>query len=164
MAAAVEAEKRGGILMALEERTLAGAKKAFSFLEEFKNFAFKGNLIDLAVAVIIGGAFGKLVDSFVKDVVMQLVAGIIAWIGSFANVTTVTGYKDWAPTIAGVPIHIGSFLGELVNFVLVAFVVYLFIVRLLSLIVRKRAEEPPKATRQEELLTEIRDLLKQQRP
>src|SRR4029453_2350938 len=94
-------------------------KKAFSLVEEFKNFAFKGNVIDLAVGVIIGAAFGKIIDSFVKHLIMPLISVIIP--GE-------QGYLGWKWVINGKEIPYGLFLGEVVNFLFVALAFFFFLV------------------------------------
>jgi large conductance mechanosensitive channel len=128
------------------------ASKAFSLVEEFKNFAFKGNVVDLAVGVIIGGAFGKIVDSLVKQVIMPLISIVIP---------SEKGYTEWAPMIGGKEIPIGLFLGEVVNFLVVALALYIFIVKFLGVILKsKKDAAPPPPTKDQELLMEIRDLLK----
>jgi large conductance mechanosensitive channel len=131
------------------------AKQAMSLLDEFKKFAFKGNVVDLAVGVIIGAAFGKIVDSLVKDVMMPLIAIIMP--GD-------QDYQGWVWEYSGQKVQYGHLLAETVNFLIVAFVLFLFIVKFLGWIMsyNKKTEEaaPPKPTREQELLTEIRDLLK----
>ena len=132
-------------------------QKAFSLFEEFKKFAFKGNVIDLAVGVVIGGAFGKIVDSLVKHIIMPLVGVLMP-----SDQT----YLQWKHTISGKDIPYGLFLGEVLNFVIVAAAVFLFVVKFLGWVMRTKKQEaaappaPPKPTPSEELLTEIRDLLK----
>lgn len=129
-------------------------KKAFSLFGEFKNFAFKGNVIDLAVGVIIGAAFGKIIDSLVKQVMMPLITAVVP-----AN----ESYTKWSWTINGQQIPYGLFLGEIVNFVLVALILFIFIVKFLGWVMKAKKEEaaaPPPLTKDQELLTEIRDLLK----
>jgi large conductance mechanosensitive channel len=133
---------------------LNARKNAFSLLEEFKNFAFKGNVIDLAVGVIIGIAFGKIVDSLVKNLMMPLI-GVV--------VPGEQGYLGWKWVINGKDIPYGLFLGEIVNFLIVTLALYLFIVKFLGLVMKAKKKEavaPPPPTRDQELLTEIRDLLK----
>jgi large conductance mechanosensitive channel len=133
---------------------LNARKNAFSLLEEFKNFAFKGNVIDLAVGVIIGIAFGKIVDSLVKHIMMPLI-GVV--------VPGEQGYLGWKWVINGKDIPYGLFLGEIVNFVIVTLALYLFIVKFLGLVMKAKKKEavaPPPPTKDQELLTEIRDLLK----
>jgi large conductance mechanosensitive channel len=134
--------------------SLEATKKAASLLEEFKTFAFKGNVIDLAVGVIIGAAFGKIIDSLVKHIIMPLISVIMP--GD-------QGYLAWKWVINGKEIPFGLFLGEVLNFLIVAAALFTFIVKFLGWVMRaKKAEAaaPPPLTRDQELLTEIRDLLK----
>ena len=137
--------------------SLEPAKKAFSLFDEFKNFAFKGNVIDLAVGVIIGAAFGKIIDSLVKHIIMPLVGVLLP--GK-------QGYLDWKWVIKGKEIPYGLFLGEVVNFLIVALALFLFIVKFLGWVMRAKKEEevaPPPPTKDQELLAEIRDLLREKR-
>jgi large conductance mechanosensitive channel len=128
------------------------ANKAFSLFEEFKNFAFKGNVVDLAVGVIIGAAFGKIVASLVEHVIMPLVSIVVP---------SEKGYTDWVLTIGGKDVPFGLFLGDVVNFLIVALALYIFIVKFLGFIMKsKKDAAPPPLTKDQELLTEIRDLLK----
>lgn len=132
-------------------------KKALSLLDEFKNFALKGNVIDLAVAVIIGGAFGKIVDSLVKHLIMPLVSLIMPGEQS---------YLGWKLVINAKEVPYGLFIGEVVNFLIVALALFIFIVKFLGWITKFKKQEaaapaaPPPPTRDQELLMEIRDLLK----
>jgi len=140
-------------------------KKAFSLFDEFKAFAFKGNVIDLSVGVIIGAAFGKIVDSLVKHIIMPSLAMVLP--GE-------QGYLGWKVVVGAKEIPYGLFLGELVNFVIVALALFLIMVKLLGFLLREKkkaletvgsaavppAPVVPVLTKQEELLTEIRDLLK----
>jgi large conductance mechanosensitive channel len=115
---------------------------------EFKQFAMKGNVIDLAVGVIIGGAFGKIVSSLVADVIMPLIALII-------------GVTDFSKLAYGT-LKYGQFIQTVVDFFIISFSIFLF-VKLLNRF--KKKEEPApvvvKVDRSEELLAEIRDLLKE---
>lgn len=119
-------------------------------ITEFKKFAVQGNVMDLAVGVIIGGAFGKIVSSFVGDVVMPLINPLIPG-------------GNWKEAVIGPGVKIGSFIGNIVDFLIIAFVIFLVIKALNSL---KKQEEtaapapPPEPSNEEKLLTEIRDLLK----
>jgi large conductance mechanosensitive channel len=132
--------------------SLETTKKAFTLFEEFKNFAFKGNVVDLAIGVIIGAAFGNIVKSLVDNIIMPLVSLVLP---------AEKGYETWAVTFAGKSISYGKFLGDVVNFLIIAFVLYLFIVKFLGWIMKTKKEEPPPPpTRDQELLMEIRDLLK----
>lgn len=129
-------------------------KRAFTLLEEFKQFALKGNVIDLAVGIIIGAAFAKIVDSLVKHLIMPLVSVVLP-----AN----QSYLAWKWVIDGKEVPYGLFLGEVVSFLILAFALYLFIVKFLGILMREKKAEataPPPPTREQELLAEIRDLLK----
>lgn len=140
----------------MDFRSLDPAKHARSLFEEFKAFAFEGNVIDLAIGVIIGGAFGNLVKSLVDNIIMPMVAVILP---------VKRGYEGWVAHVAGKPIPYGKFLGDVVNFSIVAFVLYLFLVRLMGWLARLKKEEAaaaPALTKDQELLTEIRDLLERQ--
>ncbi len=132
-------------------------KKALSLFEEFKNFALKGNVIDLAVAVVIGGAFGAIVKSLVDKIIMPLISLVMP---------AEHGYTEWAWTVPGTTksIPYGQFLGDVVNFLIIALVLFIFIVKFLGWILRTKKEAPPPAlTKDQELLIEIRDLLKNQK-
>jgi large conductance mechanosensitive channel len=140
-----------------------------SFIKEFKQFAMKGNVVDLAVGVIIGAAFGKIVDSVVKDLIMPIVSAII---GSpdFSNLYF--AIKGDVP--AGLPLEearkvtgavifaYGSFLTVLLNFVLLAFIIFLMVKAINSMRTKEEAKPaaPPAPTETEKLLMEIRDSLK----
>lgn len=143
-------------------KTLTGAaaadstKKAASILTEFKNFALKGNVVDLAVAVIIGAAFGKIIDSLVKNIIMPFIGLLLP---------SEKGYLAWKLTIGAKEVPYGLFIGEVVNFVIVALALYIFIVKFLGFVTRSRQQQPPAPpapTKDQQLLTEIRDLLKNQ--
>ena len=142
--------------MPLPESLPNPSKQAASLFDEFKHFAFKGNVIDLAVGVIIGGAFGKIVSSLVDNIIMPTVSVILP--GD-------AGYKEWAFTIGEKTIPYGAFLGDVVGFLILALALFIFIVKFLGWIIKSKADEaatPPSPTKDQILLTEIRDLLKQQ--
>jgi large conductance mechanosensitive channel len=144
-------EKKGGY-------SLDPTKAAFSLFDEFKNFAFKGNVIDLAVGVIIGAAFGKIVSSLVEKIIMPFISVIMPGNQS---------YTDWKWVINGKDVPYGAFLGEVVNFLIIALVLFIFIVKFLGWVLKAKKQEaaaPPPPTKEEVLLTEIRDLLKQRSP
>jgi len=134
-----------------------------SFLKEFKEFAFKGNVMDMAVGIIIGGAFGKIVSSIVADVIMPLVGLLLGGV-NFADLKWVI--KD-AVTENGeviqeaATLNYGMFIQNVVDFFLIALSIFL-IIKFMMKIQRKKEEEPAPAepTNEEKLLTEIRDLLK----
>jgi len=140
----------------MELPTNQATKQALSIFEEFKNFAFKGNVVDLAVGVIIGGAFGKIITSMVDNIIMPVVGVILP-----GN----TGYENWALTFGEKTIPYGKFLGDVVSFLILAAALFFFIVKFLGWIMKSKAAEAvvePAPTKDQELLTEIRDLLKQQ--
>lgn len=138
------------------------------FISEFKEFAMKGNLVDMAIAFVMGGAFGKVVTAFVEKmfapVVGLLMGGIDLNDKKFVIVDGVAEVKDAAgavttPAVAEVAIQWGAFLTALIDFIIVAFVMFLII----KAINKMKKPEPPAAPAgptQEELLTQIRDLLK----
>ena len=145
------------------------AKKALTFIDEFKTFAFKGNVVDLAVGVIIGAAFAKIVDSLVKDLIMPLVGRVFGSL-DFSNYFVVLappppGYAGpmtyEALTKAGVPLFAyGNFVTVAINFIILAFIIFLM-VRAINRLKRKEPPPPPAAPPEEVmLLREIRDGLK----
>lgn len=141
-----------------------------SFVKEFKEFAIKGNVMDLAVGVIIGGAFGKIIDSVVNDLVMPVVSAIIGkpdfsnmYLVLRGNVEDGLALVD-ARKVEGAAIFAyGSFITVAINFLLLALVIFMMVKGINRL---KRKEEakaavaPPAPTKEEVLLTEIRDLLR----
>lgn len=125
-----------------------------NLLKEFKTFALKGNVLDLAIGVIIGAAFGKIVSSLVSDIIMPV-------FGLLLGGVDLSGLKA---TIGDATLTYGVFLQTVVDFLIVSFSIFMFI-RTLNRFQRKeetKAEEPPAPSKEELLLTEIRDLLKQQ--
>ena len=142
------------------------------FISEFKEFAMRGNVMDMAVGVIIGGAFGKIVSSLVDDIIMPLVGkaiGNVDFTGLFVNLSDDKVYASLAEAKeAGASIFAyGQFIQNTVDFLIVAFCIFLLIkgINKLSNLKKKKEEEAapaaPAGPTQEELLTEVRDLLKQ---
>ena len=137
-------------------------------LNEFREFAIKGSVVDLAVGVIIGAAFGAIVTSLVGDIIMPTIGAITGGL-DFSNYFTPLSKAVTANNLAdakkqGAVLAWGNFLTLSLNFIIVAFVVFVAI-RFMNKLKRKdEAAPPPKLTRQEELLTEIRDLLKARGP
>ena len=132
-------------------------------LEEFKKFALRGNVVDLAIGVIIGAAFGAIVNSMVADIIMPIVGAISGGL-DFSNYFIPLSSKVTAATLAeakkqGAVLAYGSFITLVINFTIVAFVLFL-VVRGMTKLMAKEAAKPAPPTKQEELLTEIRDLLK----
>ncbi len=136
-------------------------------LQEFKEFAMKGNVVDLAVGVIIGAAFGAIVQSMVGDIIMPIIGAITGGL-DFSNYFSGLSGKITATNLAdakkqGAVLAWGSFLTVTLNFVIVAFVLFV-VIRLMNNLKKKQAEAPaapPAPTKDQELLMEIRDLLKQ---
>jgi large conductance mechanosensitive channel len=140
-------------------------EKGLQVLKEFRDFAIKGNVVDLAVGVIIGVAFGGIVSSLVGDIIMPVIGAITGGL-DFSNYFTALSKGVTATNLAdakkqGAVLAWGNFLTLTLNFIIVAFVLFV-VIRFMNRLKRKdeAAPPPPKLTRQEELLTEIRDLLK----
>ena len=135
-------------------------------LKEFREFAMKGNVVDLAVGVIIGAAFGAIVTSLVGDIIMPIIGAITGGL-DFSNYFTGLSKAVTASNLAdakkqGAVLAWGNFLTLTLNFIIVAFVLFM-VIRAMNQLKRKdeaAPAAPPKPTREEELLTEIRDLLK----
>lgn len=138
------------------------------FFKEFKEFAMRGNVIDLAVGVVIGGAFGKIVSSVVADVIMPPLGLLIGGVNFTDLVITLKAAGVDATGVAtpAVTLNIGNFLQTVFDFIIIAFAIFLFVKGLNRLThLRKQEEEakpetPPAPSKEEVLLTEIRDLLK----
>lgn len=123
------------------------------FMEEFKAFIARGNVMDLAVGVIIGGAFSAITTSLINDIIMPLL-GIL---------TSSVSFADLSVTIGGAVVTYGNFIQAVLNFIIMAFIVFC-LVKAMNRLHRKKEEAPPAPpapSREEVLLTEIRDLLKQ---
>ena len=140
-------------------------EKGLRMLKEFREFAMKGNVVDLAVGVIIGAAFGAIVTSLVGDIIMPIIGAITGGL-DFSNYFTGLAKSVTATNLAdakkqGAVLAWGNFLTLTINFVIIAFVLFL-VIRAMNQFKRKEeaAPSPPKLTKQEELLVEIRDLLK----
>jgi large conductance mechanosensitive channel len=138
--------------------------KGLRMLKEFREFAMKGNVVDLAVGVIIGAAFGGIVTSLVGDIIMPIIGAVTGGL-DFSNYFTPLSKAVTASNLAdakkqGAVLAWGSFLTLTINFIIIAFVLFVVIRFMNKLKRRDEAAPPPKPTRQEELLTEIRDLLK----
>ncbi len=130
-------------------------------MKEFQEFAMKGNVIDLAVWVVIGGAFGKIVSSLVADVIMPIVGFLTAWV----DVKDLS-YKFMAPTLDGsskiVELKWGMFVQSMIDFMIIAFAIFIFI-KIINKAMKKKPQavpDIPAGPTDIELLTEIRDLLK----
>lgn len=130
-----------------------------SMMSEFKSFAMRGNVVDMAVGIIIGGAFGKIVSSFVNDVLMPPIGMLMGGVDFSELAFTL---KEAAGEAAAVTVNYGSFIQTVVDFLIVAFAIFMAIKAMNSM--KKKEEEapaaPPKPSAEVELLTEIRDSLK----
>ena len=131
--------------------------------EEFKKFALRGNVVDLAVGVIIGAAFGSIVSSLVGDIIMPLIGALTGGL-DFSNYFLPLSSKVTADILVeakkqGAVLAYGSFLTITLNFMIIAFVLFL-VIRALGRLLKKEAEKAPPVSKQELLMTEIRDLLK----
>ena len=129
-----------------------------SIIKEFKEFAVKGNVIDLAVGIIIGAAFGKIVTSIVADVVMPPIGLLIGGVDFSDLVITLKAAEGATPAVV---ISIGKFIQTLIDFTIIAFAIFL----LIKVVNKVKAKEPAAAVTppQELLLTEIRDLLREKK-
>ncbi|HJR75442.1 MAG TPA: large conductance mechanosensitive channel protein MscL [Nitrospiraceae bacterium] len=138
-------------------------------LSEFKQFAMKGNVLDMAVGVIIGGAFGKIVSSVVSDILMPpigLLMGRVDFSSLFIPLSDEAAGKSLAAAkAAGAPtINYGVFLQTVLDFVILAFVIFLVVKQVNRFKTQPAPGPPPAPSKEEVLLTEIRDILKKQRP
>lgn len=137
-----------------------------SLIKEFKEFAVKGNVIDLAVAVIIGAAFGKIVTSFVNDIIMPPLGMLLGGVDfkDLAYVLREPYISDAGEEMGAVTLSYGNFIQNVVDFLIIAFVIFMVIKGINSLQRKKKVEEvpapPPAPPKSEILLEEIRDLLK----
>lgn len=141
----------GGLGLDLEQR--------MSFLREFRNFAMRGNVFDLAVGVVLGGAFGRIVTAMVDGLIMPVVGVLVGGVNFTDLVLTLREAEGDAPAVV---IRYGAFIQTVVDFVIIAFAIFLF-VRGMSRLRRKEAEAPappPEPSAEVKLLTEIRDALR----
>ncbi len=133
------------------------------FFQEFKQFAMRGNVFDMAVGVIVGGAFGKITTSLVNDVFMPVLSLLTGSL-DFTQWRWVIRAGNEAAGVAEISLNYGNFIASVVDFLMIALVVFLM-VKCMNAIHRKKEEapapEPPKGPTTEELLAEIRDLLKE---
>ena len=138
------------------------------FFEEFKAFAMRGNVLDMAVGVVIGGAFGKITASLVGDIIMPLIGCLIGGVDlATLNITLKPAVMDGETVVSeAVVLGLGTFLTTIIDFLLIAFVVFL-VVKAMNMAKAKlekpaepEPEKEPEPTKEELLLSEIRDLLK----
>jgi|SRR4030095_4605138 large conductance mechanosensitive channel len=133
-----------------------------SLIKEFKEFISKGNVVDLAVGVIIGAAFGKIVSSLVIDIIMPPIGVIVGGVNFTSLKAPIATATDSAGHQTAVTVNYGNFLQTTVDFIIIAFSIFIF-VKIFNSFKRKEEEKPPEPTGEEKLLTEIRDLLKERK-
>lgn len=130
-----------------------------SMVSEFKDFAMRGNVVDMAVGIVIGGAFGKIVSSFVADVLMPPIGLLLGGMDFSGLAVTLQAASSEAEAVS---LNYGSFIQTVVDFLIIAFAIFLVVKAMNS--VKKKEEAapaaPPKPSKEEELLTEIRDALR----
>jgi large conductance mechanosensitive channel len=128
-------------------------------MSEFKSFAMRGNVVDMAVGIVIGGAFGKIVSSFVNDVLMPPIGMLMGGV-DFSDLAVVL--KEASGEAAAVSVNYGAFIQTVLDFIIIAFAIFMVIKAMNKM--KKKEEEapaaPPKPSAEVELLTEIRDSLK----
>lgn len=134
------------------------------FIKEFKEFAVKGNAVDMAVGVIIGAAFGKIVSSLVDDIIMPPIGWLIGGVNFSDLKVTLPAIDMGIEKMQPATINYGNFIQTLIDFIIIAFCVFL-LVKGINRLTRKNEEPaapatPPEPTKEEKLLTEIRDILK----
>ena len=139
-----------------------------SFLKDFKEFAMKGNIIDMAVGVIVGGAFGKIVSSLVSDIIMPVMS-IVTGGDGLKNLKYIITEANGEVGIEEVAVNYGMFIQNIVDFLIIAFSIFVALRVIMKFKKQEVAEEeaeaeaPIEPTKEEQLLTEIRDLLKEQK-
>lgn len=127
-------------------------------MSEFKDFAMRGNVVDMAVGIVIGGAFGKIVSSFVSDVLMPPIGMMMGGV-DFSDLSVVL--QEAAGDVAAVTLNYGSFIQTVVDFIIIAFAIFM-VIKAMNNMKKKEEEapaEPPKPSAEVELLTQIRDSL-----
>ena len=144
------------------------------FFEEFKQFAMRGNVIDLAVGVVIGGAFGKITTSLVNDIIMPLISMVTGgidftawkWVLKEAVKELDPATGEMAEVLPEVAVNYGNTIAIILDFIIIAFAIFC-VIKLLNKLQKKKEEEapaaPPAPSNEEVLLTEIRDLLKERK-
>jgi large conductance mechanosensitive channel len=139
--------------------SLKKEERNMSMMSEFRDFAMRGNVVDMAVGIVIGGAFGKIVTSFVNDVLMPPIGMALGGVDFSDLVMTL---KEASGDVAAVTLNYGSFVQTVIDFIIIAFAIFMVIKAMNKM---KKKEEaapaaPPKPSAEETLLSEIRDLLK----
>jgi large conductance mechanosensitive channel len=130
-----------------------------SMMKEFRDFAMRGNVVDMAIGIVIGGAFGKIVSSFVNDVLMPPIGMAMGGV-DFTELSMTL--KEASGDVAAVTLNYGSFIQTVVDFIIIAFAIFMVVKAMNNMKKKEEAKPPapPKPSAEESLLTEIRDLLK----
>ena len=139
--------------------SIASSRRTMGFVKEFKEFAVKGNVVDMAVGIIIGAAFGKIVSSLVADVIMPPIGVIIGGV-NFTGLKV--PLKQGAEGVAAVTLNYGTFLQNVFDFTIVAFALFV-LVRAINRLKQAEPPAPEKISKEAALLSEIRDLLRERR-
>lgn len=129
------------------------------FIQEFKDFAMKGNVLDMAVGVVIGGAFGKIVTSLVDDIIMPLMSFVIGNV-NFSDLKVNLTKGDPTSNIKPIALTYGNFIQNVVDFLIIALCIFIVIKSINKFKKEKKEKPTPTISNEEKLLTEIRDLLK----
>jgi large conductance mechanosensitive channel len=134
-------------------------ENTMSMMKEFRDFAMRGNVMDMAIGIVIGGAFGKIVSSFVNDVLMPPLGLAIGGV-NFSELSMVL--QEASGEVAAVTMNYGSFIQTVVDFVIIAFAIFMVVKAMNSMKKKEEAKPaaPPKPSAEETLLTEIRDLMR----
>ena len=130
-----------------------------SMMSEFRDFAMRGNVVDMAVGIVIGGAFGKIVSSFVNDVLMPPIGLALGGVDFSQLAVTL---QEASGDVAAVTLNYGAFIQTVLDFIIIAFAIFM-VVKAMNSMKKKEEEkpaEPPKPSKEEVLLTEIRDALR----
>ena len=128
-----------------------------SMVQEFKSFAMRGNVVDMAVGIVIGGAFGKIVSSFVNDVLMPPIGLMLGGV-DFSGLTVTL--REATEEVAAVTLNWGAFVQTVIDFLIIAFAIFL-VIKAMNAAQKKEEEAPAEPPKQEVLLTEIRDALRE---
>lgn len=127
-----------------------------SLLKEFRSFVMRGNVVDMAVGIVIGAAFGKIVSSFVSDVLMPPIGLLLGGVDFSNLMITIKAASGDVPAVA---VKYGVFVNTIIDFIIIAFAIFLVVLGM-NKMQKKKEEAPPKPSSEEKLLAEIRDLLK----
>jgi large conductance mechanosensitive channel len=140
-------------LKALESKR----EMTMSMMSEFRDFAMRGNVVDMAVGIVIGGAFGKIVSSFVNDVLMPPIGLALGGV-DFSDLAVTL--QEASGDVAAVTLKYGAFIQTVIDFIIIAFAIFMVVKAMNNLKKKEEAAPPPKPSEEVTLLTEIRDMMK----